>query len=350
MLQAISINNFKSIAQAHVPLQGTNILLGTNGSGKSNFIQAFTLTRNIIHSNFAGLEGQALTDLFYDPARPIGFTFHFPQGIYSLELIASADGELLIKSERTGPIHSPTLLGGNSRKPRLLDLLEDPGADPTCQQLARAVKSWVIAQFQVAGEHAPTKRFTPVKDDAYLRRHGSNIAAVLYHLSQRHPAAYQQVMYSLRLVFPAFQEFVLEPAVDDPSLIKLNWHARNSGRLFGPTAFSDGTLRFICLATLLLQPTLPALIIMDEPEMGLHPSAVQLLSELIASAGARTQVIFSTQSAQLLDQFQLSDVLVTDMSAGTSSFERLQLADYTHLLETYSLGQLWEANLLGARP
>lgn len=122
--------------------------------------------------------------------------------------------------------------------------------------------------------------------------------------------------------------------------------------LFGPHALSDGTLRFICLATLFLQPPeqLPATIVLDEPELGLHPYAIALLADMVRSAAQHTQVILATQSVTLVNQFEPEDILVVDRIQGKSAFRRLGKEEMASWLEDYGLGDLWEKNLLGGRP
>ena len=136
----------------------------------------------------------------------------------------------------------------------------------------------------------------------------------------------------------------------NPSKIRVEWQERGSDVYFNATSFSDGTLRFLCLAVLLLQPELPSLILLDEPELGLHPAAVTLLASMLSSASERTQVIVATQSVTLVNQFTPENVWTVDREDGQSVFRQLSSSDQSEWLEDYSLGELWEKNLLGARP
>ena len=127
---------------------------------------------------------------------------------------------------------------------------------------------------------------------------------------------------------------------------------KNSDQYFDSGSFSDGTLRFIALATLFLQPKdyLPSVVLVDEPELGLHPYAIEILASLIRQAGESTQVIASTQSSLLLDHFDPEDVLVANRVGGGTHIERLARTQLQDWLEDYSLGQLWEKNEFAGRP
>ena len=156
----------------------------------------------------------------------------------------------------------------------------------------------------------------------------------------------------MQRVAPFFDDFQLEPQKLNPNKIRLEWRHKGSEAYFDASALSDGTLRFIALATLFLQPETyrPSVILVDEPELGLHPYAITLLASLIKQASLTTQVIISTQSPLLLDHFQPEDVLVADRVEGGTQFTRLDSAKLDTWLQDYSLGQLWEKNELGGRP
>ena len=123
---------------------------------------------------------------------------------------------------------------------------------------------------------------------------------------------------------------------------------KKPGRPFSPGALSDGTLRFICLAALLLQPYLPTTILLDEPELGLHPYAIALLAELLRGAATKTQVIASTQSVSLVNQFEPDDTIVVERDEGQSVFRHLKTNDMQDWLEDYGLGDLWERTFWAA--
>jgi len=196
------------------------------------------------------------------------------------------------------------------------------------------------------------KRQGSVHDNAFLRADASNLAAFLFRLQSEAPDVYSQIRKTVRLAVPFFEDFVLKPTTlpTEEQQIRLLWKQNDSDYALWPSQLSDGSIRFICLVTALLQPDPPTAIIIDEPELGLHPYAITLLGALIRSAATRTQVIVSTQSVPLLNEFEIEDLIVVEREEGGSVFKRLAEADFTSWLEDYSIGELWEKNVLGGRP
>ncbi len=179
-----------------------------------------------------------------------------------------------------------------------------------------------------------------------------NLAAFLYYLREKHEASYSLIQRTVQRIAPFFDNFQLEPLNLRPDDIKLEWRHTRSDQYFDASSLSDGTLRFIVLATLFLQPQkhLPSAILVDEPELGLHPYAIEVLASLIRQASVYTQVIVSTQSSLLVDHFDPENVLVANRVDGGTQVTRLDSAPLEQWLAEYSLGQLWEKNELGGRP
>jgi predicted ATPase len=153
------------------------------------------------------------------------------------------------------------------------------------------------------------------------------------------------------LAAPFFDDFKLRPrrAARD-TVVELEWTQRGSDYPFHPSQLSDGTLRFVCLVTALLQPNPPSTMLFDEPELGLHPYALNLATSLLREAGIRSQVIVSTQSPHLVDAFEAEDIVVVERAEGASTFTRLKPQRLTTWLEKYSLGELWQKNVIGGSP
>src|SRR5208283_1837977 len=197
---------------------------------------------------------------------------------------------------------------------------------------------------------AAVKGTADVEDNRYLRPQAENLAAFLYWMQQRQPDHFANIQDTLRQIAPFFEEFRLAPSKLNESKIRLEWKEKGSDAYFNASSLSDGTLRFICLATLLLQPELPKVVLLDEPELGLHPAAISLLADLLSSTATHTQVLAATQSVTLVNQFQPEEVWAVDREEGESVFRHLSKQDMSAWLEAYGLGELWEKNLLGARP
>jgi predicted ATPase len=183
-------------------------------------------------------------------------------------------------------------------------------------------------------------------------RDASNLAAFLYRLQENYSVEYQKIISAIRRIAPYFKDFELKPKEQNNEQIVLRWKQKDYDGVLIPSQLSDGTLRFICLATLLLQPVelQPSIIVIDEPELGLHPYAMTIFAELVKKAALKKQVILSTQSAELLDHFEADYVIVVDRTVHGSKFERLDAGTLTAWLDDdYSLGELWNKNLFGGR-
>ena len=216
----------------------------------------------------------------------------------------------------------------------------------------RHLASCRVYHFDDTGELSPLKRTADLHDNRYLRADGSNLAAFLYLLRERHEDFYWQIVGTVKLAAPFFVDFDLEPDLLNPDKIRLQWRHESSDAFWDASSLSSGTLRFAALAALFLQPMeyRPTAIIIDEPELGMHPYAITLLASMIHQASAETQVIVSTQSSLLVDHFEPEDTIVTDRIKGSTVFTRLSSQNLENWLERYSLGQLWEKNILGGRP
>lgn len=356
-LDRIQISGFKSIGSIDLTLNSLNVLIGANGAGKSNFISVFDLLNQIVMRRlqlFVGKAGGADALLHFGRKTTEEIVIHtyFGPNAYEIRLTSTAQDTLIFSKEVAygnlelfdhplGSGHKETLLSAATRR-----LEHISNADVILEDL----NSWKVYHFHDTSDNAPVKQTGDIDDNALLRADAANLAAFLYLLQEKHPEHYERIVKTVRLAAPFFDDFVLRPSPLNPGKILLEWREVNSDAYFNVHALSDGTLRFICLATLLLQPQLPTTIIIDEPELGLHPYAIVLLASLIRSAATQTQVIVSTQSVSLVNQFAPEDIIVVDREAGQSTFKRLDTTSIENWLEEYGLGELWEKNVLGGRP
>jgi predicted ATPase len=196
------------------------------------------------------------------------------------------------------------------------------------------------------------RRDCAIDANRFLYPDAANLPAMLYLYRERYPTAYRRIVAAVKAVAPFFDDFVLEPLRLNPRNIALHWRAKGADYDFGPHQLSDGTLRAIALFTLLLQPEedLPALIVLDEPELGLHPAALAVLADLLKSAARRSQLLVATQSTALIDHFEVDDIVTVNLRDGGSTFERLDPERLKDWLEEYTLSQLWERNVIGGGP
>ncbi len=329
--RSISIKGFKSIRSIEdLYLRPINLLIGANGSGKSNFLEAFI---------FLGAAEAGELDSYVARYGGADKLLHF--GSKKTQKI-----HVLMESPSGFNLGADYIYAGNDSlagvvtRGGLWDGLE--AKHPTFNRY----------RFQDTGEDSPLKKTNSLHNNRSLTRLGGNLAAFLYLLRERYRASYETIRRTIQQVAPFFDDFQLAPLALNPETIKLEWLHKNSDQYFDAWGLSDGTLRFIALATLFLQPLelRPSVILVDEPELGLHPSAIGLLASLIRQASKETQVIAATQSSLLLDHFDPDDVLVADRVDGATTIERLKPEPLAEWLKDYSLGQLWEKGELAGRP
>lgn len=357
----IQIKGFKSIKALDLDLTQLNILIGANGAGKSNFISFFKLLNNMIEENLQSYVTKAgkANKLLHFGRKQTSFiegALTFDRNHYLFRLEPTNDDSLFFAHEEpqfdtdTGKLSSDFVRSGHEES-YLSQFKKNPPQEKTISYYVLSnIKDWKIYHFHDTSESAAVKSSCNIHDNDILKPDASNLAAFLYYLQQTETAYYDKIVRSIQLVAPFFKGFNLRPDKDNPEIIRLKWKEKGSEDYFDANDLSDGTLRYICLATLLLQPDLPSTILIDEPELGLHPYAISVLASLIQSASTRTQLIISTQSVQLINQFEPKDIIVTDKIDGESLFKRLNTDEIAVWREDYTLGEIWEKNLFGGRP
>lgn len=378
MLKKLSIHGFKSIERQSIELGALNVLIGANGSGKSNLLGALSFFKESVLGNrdvFVKRFGGADRLLYHGKktTKACFFACESDEFSYEQTLIPVAGDRLEVAKEGLAILGSAVEWSEGGAD---IDNLEEQLRDEEKQHLKEATSRGELTeeeaeeQFQAfpsAKRHiegwrryhlhdtsatAAVKATCNIDDNRYLREDASNLAAYLYWLKLKHPVEYRRVVSTIQLAAPYFDDFVLEPLRRNEQTIRLEWKQCNSDAYFDADSLSDGTLRFVCLTTLLNQPrsAMPSLIVVDEPELGLHPLAIRLLAEMLDAASEHTQILVATQSVTLLDNFPIEQVIVADHDGRGSVFRRLKAADYQMWLENFSVGELWEKNVLGGRP
>lgn len=360
-IDRITLHGFKSIqALEDFELLNLNVLIGANGAGKSNLVDFFRMLRSFADESFQQYVlgsggGDNLLHLGPKVTSRIASKINFGPNSYAFELLPTADGSLQISKEIVADSHDPHRIGFGKLESALRELKQDHGLSRKASEVANdvyeSVSSWTVYHFHDTSALAPMRRDQSVRDWERFRHDASNIAAFLYRLQSDEPGSYALIRDTIRLIAPFFDDFLLRPQTKGTNeQIRLEWQQKGSDFPFQPSQLSDGTIRFICLATCLLQPELPATIVIDEPELGLHPYAISMLADLIKSAAERTQVIVSTQSPTLLDYFAPEHVVVVSREHGRSTFERLDEGSLRNWLDEYSVGELWQKNVVQGGP
>jgi len=369
-IKKLTIEGFKSIRKLEdFELRRLNVLVGANGAGKSNFVAFFHLLRELIDQRLqlaVATEGGADVYLYLGPrvTQQIVAKLYFGANGYEFILVPTADNRLVFADEVAvfnGTYGtSRTRLGSGHAEAQLKNRKDEGGVTGARYGVPHyvfsAVSSWVVYHFHDTSTTAGVRRQGPINDNESLRPNAENLAAFLYRIQRTNPTSYEKIRDVVRLAAPFFDDFKLRPVPTNPELIQLEWLQKESDYPFRASQLSDGTLRFVCLATALLQPVLPPTVLFDEPELGLHPYALTLLANLFQQAAKHyggyisNQIIVSTQSAPLLNEFVPEDVIVVERAQGQSKFRRLESTHLSEWLKEYTLGELWQKNVLGGRP
>jgi predicted ATPase len=362
-LDKISIKGYKSIQNLeNFELSNLNILLGANGAGKSNFIAVFKLLAQMYTQNLqlhVQKNGGADALLHYGRKKTdeISMNFYFNLNSYGFTLVPTADNRLIFKEEVLGftgsyisPFGNPIIPSSTILEKGHGEALLKNSTHHYVQYIKPAIESWRVYHFHDTSDTALVKQIHSSTDNLRLKTDAANLAAFLMRLKHKFPDNYQQIVNTIRLVAPFFADFVHR---DNAETLQLEWQEiGNLDTPFKAHVLSDGTLRFICLTTLLLQPfqLMNDTILIDEPELGLHPYALTVLADLIKRAAEKKQLIISTQSVELINHFSTEDIIVVDRVNDASTFKRLDAERLKVWLEDYSLGELWTQNIFGGRP
>jgi predicted ATPase len=362
-LTEVTLEGFRSINSLQkFKLEKINVFIGANGAGKSNLIGMFHLlsasARGYLQQ-FVAERGGANRLLHFGRKITshikIELNFDNLNG-YSIDLFPDDQDTIFYNSEscwfwdKTKHEKRFDIPLGSGHKESKLKQSSDQ------QKIAKHVysrlESWRIYHFHDTGQSSLLKVKQPISDNEFLRPNGSNLAPFLYHLKLKYKSEYEAILRAVRFVAPFIREFKLHPDRIDPNFMMLEWAHVKTDAYFNANDLSDGTLRFICLATLLLQPDPPSIIIMDEPELGLHPQAIQVLVEMMRQTNNRTntQLIIATQSVTLVNHLNPSEVIITECKDGESTFRRLTTESLDQWLNQYNLGDLWEKNIFGGIP
>jgi predicted ATPase len=362
-IETVRIKGFRSIKEMELDLRPLNVLVGANGAGKSNLVSFFKLINEIMGrrlQKYVAETGRATANLHFGPKvtpqmeGSLRFAVDGGTDTYKMRLFHAA-GDALVFAEEVVSFHqhgyqSPkeNSLGTGHQETSIFDAALE--GDPTAKTLRFLLNRCRVFHFHDTSPTARVRQFCNVTDDRWLMPDAANLAAVLYRLLEHNEKAYRRIVATIRQIAPFFDDFRLEPTSNRD--IILNWRHRESDLTFGPHQLSDGTLRAICLVVLLMQPSgeLPHLIVVDEPELGLHPYALNVVASLFRVASGHAQVLISTQSPAFLDQFGPEDIVIVDRDDEASTFARPDASKLTEWLADYSLGEVWEKNIFGGGP
>ncbi len=348
----IEIKGYKSIKEAKVEFRPINILIGSNGSGKSNFLSFFEFLNRLYDqklTEYVALsggeekmlhKGSKVTQSIYGEIK---FGFY----VYSFE-IKKGESSFIFVSEglwqyKNSKLKNLVYIFDFNNEARIKNY-KLPSAD----YIRGYLNSFKKYHFHDTGKNSPFNIPGHIKNDIYfLYERGENLAAFLFNIQKENPLVYKRIINTIQSIAPYFSDFYFQP--NSEGYVRLQWQDKFSSTVYGATDLSDGTIRFIALSTLFLQPNLPSSIIIDEPELGLHPFAISKLAGMIQSVASRkTNVIVATQSSDLVNHFLAEDIITVDQKNGETSFKRLQESELSEWLDEYSIGDLWQRNIINS--
>ncbi len=369
-LMNLEITGFKSIGkQQSVTFGDINVLIGANGVGKSNLVSFFQLLNKLAGEQlqiFIGKQGYADSILYFGTKTTDRFSANltFENEVhkitgYEFALVHAYAGQMMFAFENVD--NHAFMIGTHEKaKPKTI------GSGHPESKLSGTDKSrkWTdvlvflerirVFQFHDTSDRSLIRQPGMIQDNRSLHSDGSNLSSFLYQMkkSKKGRAYYDRIESRIGKIVPQFQNFILEPLMDNPAMVRLDWKHKRKEHIFGVNQISDGSLRFMALATLLLQPpdSLPNVIVIDEPELGLHPEALIDLVGMIKIAAQNCQIILSTQSSFLLDFFNVNDIIVVETKDDSTVFKRLEQDKLTEWVKDYTMSELWEKNLIGGRP
>lgn len=372
-LNSISVSGFKSIgSEQRLQFGDVTVCLGANGAGKSNLISFFRLLNYMTTDglqNFVAKNGMANAILHFGSNRTktisfeLNFSYNDWMDSYKADLtfgmpdaiFFSGESITALRAGHTKPIKACLQSAGRRESGLNGDSFGNNAIKQTCGVLKAMLSRCKVFQFHDTSESSRLRNGSYIESGRYLMSDAGNLPAFLYAMKNQKPQYYKRIVEHIRVMVPQFQDFVLQPSVNNPQTILLNWIGEKGNEyLFGPHQLSDGSLRYMALTTLLLQPkdTLPDVIILDEPELGLHPAAIVSLAGMISIAKENSQILLATQSPKLANQFSADDIVIVnyDKTRNESIFARLDPQKLEEWLQDYTLEELWDKNVIGGRP
>lgn len=343
----IKIQGYKSIKSAKIDLKSINILIGANGSGKSNFLSFFELLNRLYEqklNEYIQLKGGE--DKFLHKSKKhtseMFFKVEFDTGNHGYEVVLKSSVEGFIFTEEILHLKRDAWSLRNLSKEAKIKNSGILGATHISEYL-NGLKKY---HFHDTSTNSAFTKLSNIENDIYyMYEDGSNLAAFLYNMKSNHQIVYKLVIKTIQSIAPFFSDFYLQPNVEQ--YLRLQWTDKYSDTVYGVNDLSDGTIRFIALTSLFMQPKLPDTIIIDEPELGLHPTAIAKLAGMIKSCAAKgSQVIVATQSTDLISHFNAEDIITVDHINGESFFNRLSGKNLSDWLEDYTIDDLWKRNII----
>lgn len=353
-LQRLTVKGYESIRSMDgLKLGDLNIIIGPNGAGKSNFVGLFRFLARLAREelqDYIVKRGGLNKVLHFGPrtTQRLELSFRSDVNEYNVVLEPTAEGTLTFIKEECAFMGATKRIDIPNQSETQLRRTKMAGTIP--RYIYGPIENWRVYHFHDTSENAPLRSSAALAEPERLAADGGNLPAFLYFLQEQHPDEFGRFQDVVRLAAPFLGTFVLQPEALNKQLIRLRWRHVGRDEVFDVNDLSDGTLRFIALSALLLQPQPPSTIVLDEPELGLHPAAVAQLAALMHQAAPDVQMIAATQSPTFANHFGWEDFIVVDRDNDASVFRRLAESEVRPWMDDFAMGEIWEKNLIGGRP
>ena len=367
-VEHLHISGFRSLADVEIrDLPGVAVLIGANGAGKSNLIRFFEMMSWMLKSRrlgeFVTLQGGADDQLFRGDSvsrrMDATVTMRTDAGRNEYRFaLAHAHPDRFMFVDEAFRFNRATIddeqkwfhLGSGHTEAKIPEAAQSDGpAGQTARVIVTLLRSCSVYQFHDTSFGSRFKKRGEAADNARLRSDGGNLGAVLLRLEREDIRRFEMICYHIGRVLPVFDRFEVE---ETNGTVLLRWKAKGTDSTFGAHLTSDGSLRLFALVTLLNLPAemLPDVLLLDEPELGLHPAGIGLIAGMIKQRSVDRQIIVATQSPRFVDSFDLDEIIVLNLRDGRTECRKLDPDEYRTWIEEFAPGELWEKNLLGGRP
>ena len=375
----LSIQGFRRLKDVDFPLRPLCVIIGANGVGKTSILDIVSLLANSARGELSS----AITELSgissiltYDQAHDLRLgiskevLYHEPLE-YSLRLkpegVAYSIADETLTQTRMWQMppfrhidsHGPNIkyfeveqnklmLPNWEHNPLETSLSQVPKMFKEPEDFRKRLSSSTFYHVLNVDPRSPVRLPQPMQPSSLPGKNGEELVSCLFYLRETDRSRFELIEDSLRTAFPGFERLDFPPVA--AGTLALAWRERGFSKPLYMHQLSEGTLRFLWLATLLESPGLTALTLLDEPEVSLHPELLSLLADLLREASSRSQILVATHSDRLIRFLEPNEVLVMDRKEdGTSSATWADQLDIAKWLKEFSLDELWRSGRIGAR-
>lgn len=380
-LNRLKITGFRRLFEFDLKIRSPMVMIGANGVGKTSVLDVFSLLASSASGKLAeklselggfssvltrdkATKSSFLVEMGVPNHKPLEYELRLSQQAMGYAIESETLTQLRPEQDKKGPFkHIDSRIG----EIRFFDPKQERFVRPDWQySVAETSLSQVPKMFKEpealrhilggttlyhtldVGPRAPVKLPQQMKPALMPGIQGEDLAPFLYYLREENPDRYETIIDTLKSAFRDFEILNFPPVA--AGMLTVTWKDRNFQKPLYLNELSEGTLRFLWLVSLLQSPVLPAVTMIDEPEVSLHPELLAILADVIRSAAKRTQLIIVTHSDRLIRYMEPSEVVVMDISE--DGFTQAAWADNLDLdtwLHDYSMDEVWRMGRMGGR-